>query len=127
LIGDDNVWIELLEQGLRCTQLLPDGQAGRFPRACPFRVVAREHLVRRAVRFADRAALRRARDEAVVTERFVELLTREWQERREHHFESVDAAKRDIEDGPGPLAIGRDELPRLGLGQVLIDERGEVK
>src|SRR5438093_11130356 len=127
LVGDDDSWVELLEQRLGCAELLPDGQARRCPRPGRPRVVTGKHVVRRAVGFADRPPFRGARDSSLIAEILMQLLAREGQEGREHHLESIDRAQRDVQNSSGSFSIRRDQLPGLGLGQVLIDERGEVK
>src|SRR5438309_7051395 len=83
--------------------------------------------MRGAVGFAHRPAFRRAGDGPLVAQILVQLLAREGKEGREHHLQSINRAQSDVQNSSGSFPISRDELPRLVLGEVLIDERGEVK
>src|SRR5205085_7567735 len=111
--------IELAEERLRLAQLLTGLELRRRPCSGPCSVVASQRVVGRAVGLPHGPSFRRSGDDAIMTQIFVELLAGEGEERREHHLEVVDAAERDVEHGPGALAVARDRLPGLVRGEVL--------
>ncbi len=55
----------------------------------------------------------------------VKPLAREGQYRCEHQLQVVDTLERDVEDSCRSLAIRLDDVPRLLLAQVLVDESGQ--
>src|SRR5207248_2067923 len=83
----DRLGRQLAEERLWLLQRLTGGELARRPRSHPARVVAGEHVVRRAVVLGLGADLERAGEIAVVAEQLVHDLRRERQERREQRLQ----------------------------------------